>query len=227
MIGLGASSVVHLLLEDLWISLASKVDILQSIWQNPREQKIGFSKCQPMSWVSLLWNLVSPLKLLMKYTLEFMGFSLQDCHTRTTNLFPLLIPEGGKALRLPKEYWMASCSWVAASGDYSLKQKEGEKKVNAVLAASNSRSSCPSGCRDSAQWLECRWFSAYPSGLPEEKGFGGNTILNLNFWKIDFLKLIFFWKKVHLSAGANHKRHVACARGPVSTLFAQAVFLLS
>lgn len=49
-----------------------------------------------------IWFL--PYKLLMKYTLEFMGFLLQDCHTRTTNLFPLLIPVGGKALRLPEEY---------------------------------------------------------------------------------------------------------------------------
>lgn len=185
-IRLGASGVLHLLLEDLQISLPSKVDILQGIWQNPREQKIDFSKSQPTSWVSRLWNLVSPLKLLMKYSSEFMGFSLQDCHTRTTNLFPLLIPEGGKVLRLPEEYWMTSCCWVATSGDYSVKQKEGEKKVNAVLAAASSRSSCPSGCCDSVRWLECRWFLAYPSGLPEEKGFGGNTILNLNFWKIDF-----------------------------------------
>lgn len=48
-IRLGASSVVHHLLEDLSISLALKVDILQGIWQNPREQKIGFSKSQPTS----------------------------------------------------------------------------------------------------------------------------------------------------------------------------------
>lgn len=171
MIRLGASGVVYLVLEDLWVSLPLKVEILQGIWQNPREQKMGLSKSQPTSWASLLWNLVCPLKLLMKYSLEFMRFLLQDCHTRSTNLSPLLIPEGGKALGLPEEYWMASCCRVAASGDYSIKQKEGEKKVNAVLAAGSSISLCPSGFRDSAWWLECRWFSAYPSGLPEEKGF--------------------------------------------------------
>lgn len=34
-------------------------------------------------------------------------------------------------------------------------------------------------------WLRCRCSSAYPSGLAEETGFGGNTVLNLKFRVIE------------------------------------------
>lgn len=71
---------------------------------------------------------------------------------------------------------MASCRRVAVSGNYLVKQKE-EKKGQYSVGSQQLQEPASFKLRwFSLVTLGCLRFSAYPSGLAEETGFGGKAV---------------------------------------------------